>query len=122
MQYLTYEKYLVLGGKTSETAFSRLEFSARRTVDRETYGRIAADMEAGDVTYKDELEYLMVELIELSVNTANQIKSESNEGVSVSYETMSTEDIQRKQSTLIESYLQGLRDRTGQYLLFGGGR
>ena len=39
-QYLTYDEYVELGGSLAETSFSILEFEARQSIDKYTYGRL----------------------------------------------------------------------------------
>lgn len=39
-QYLTYTEYQELGGTLGETPFNILEFHARKTIDRYTFGRL----------------------------------------------------------------------------------
>lgn len=133
--YLTYAEYTASGGTLDETAFNNLEFEAEALVNWYTFNRLK-----NDTTYPDELKRLMVYLINMaaikgnliaqsggggvSANSAGTIASQSNDGVSVSYNVLSAKDlmgsIKADCETAIQQYLQGVMNEMGHKLLYRG--
>ena len=86
--YLDYDEYTAMGGTLNSSAFSRLEFKARRKVDCYTSDRL----KSSDIP--DNIKMLMFELVNL-INASEEngaeipsnITSVSNDGYSVAYST-----------------------------------
>lgn len=132
--YLTYNEYIEYGGTLEESAFEQLEFEARAKIDYWTFNRLQKD----DV-YPEAVKRCMFKLIQLiedrqkammlnpviqegSVNTG--IVSESNDGVSTSYNILSAHDLvdisQKEFEATIRMYLDGIRNSLGHRLLYRG--
>lgn len=137
MNYLTYDEYLNYGGSLDETIFNDLGFRASSIVDRYTFNRFR-----NDTIYPDELKRLIFRLItmmNLSDNllgmtaeglgsSSGSVSSQSNDGVSISYNTMSANDLYRlvggsggnAVTDSIKYYLSGVRNEAGQLVLYRG--
>ena len=134
--YLTYAEYVNMGGTEEETAFNNLEFEAESLINWYTFNRLK-----NEDSYPEEVKRLMYYIINLLVSTRNamnisssgsvsspqelnNIKSQSNDGVSVSYQTLSANDLIDKNKKAIEEavdrYLQGVVNSLGQKLLYRG--
>ena len=130
--YLTYADYLKMGGTLDETSFMNFEFQAESQINRVTFNRLK-----GDSTFPDEVKRLMkylVDLLEkryaafsLGKNSSNEdpyITSQSNDGVSISYNGMSSSDLIKLSEadalTAIRSYLDGVTNEAGRRLLYRG--
>lgn len=99
--YITFDEYLSNGGSvTNKVAFARLEAQARSRLNYRTMDRIRRPLPEWVLP-------LMVELIELENKKSgaeNNIQSMSNDGVSVSFAAMTTEEYNRKFEDLICSF------------------
>lgn len=125
MEYLTFEEYQNWGGTLDETAFHRLEFKARRKIDRRTFNRLQQDTEIGEPVKR-----LMFELIGVignsdstSENYIPAIASEGNDGYSISYASgniLTLDKADKKVDELVEEYLQFEKAQNGQFLLSCG--
>lgn len=132
--YLTYEEYRNMGGTLDVTTFDDLEFEAEATVNWYTFNRLK-----NDTSFPQELKRLMKYLINLykiqgnilnsSDNAEAQgalsaIQSQSNDGVSVSYNVLSASEIAQtckdEAETAVKKYLQGVMNEAGQLLLYRG--
>lgn len=133
--YLTFDEYSQMGGDTiEETAFQQLEFEARSVIDYYTFNRLT-----NETTFPEAVKRCMLKLIVLlhdqqmmlqaSVPTANQssnagIASQSNDGVSVSYNTLSATDVMEKTKDAIQStinqYLGNVKNSLGRKVLYRG--
>ena len=135
--YLTYDEYVQMGGtEIAETAFENLEFEARTQVDYYTYNRLVNEEE-----FPEAVKRCMFKLIELlrakeeifqsSLPTTDGttaqvtgIDSQSNDGVSISYNVMSASEIIRQSkngiTTIISRYLGNVRNSLGQKVLYRG--
>ncbi len=144
--YLTYEAYQNMGGTLEETAFNNFEYEAETIVNWYTFNRLKEETE-----YPDELARCMYKLIEYAklqadalmlgrelggeAGSSNQgtnisyIKSQSNDGVSVSYNSIDASDLFGKLSsndrgnpfeTIVFRYLQGVRNSLGKRLTYRG--
>lgn len=133
--YLTYDEYIVMGGATIEqTAFENLEFEARSVIDWWTFNRLQKE-----TTYPEALSRCMFKLISLlqdkqrataidpETNTVGMrpgVASESNDGVSTTYNTLSAKEavdtIQKEIDSTIHTYLAGIRNSLGHNLLYRG--
>lgn len=149
--YLTYEAYQNMGGTLDETTFNNYEYEAETIVNWYTFNRLKEEAEED---YPEELPRCMNALIELvkiqhdalilgkqritttddegnttTVETSATIKSQSNDGVSVSYNSVNADDIYGKLTSLgkdnpyaqiVFRYLQGVRNSLGKRLLYRG--
>lgn len=146
--YLTYEQYTEMGGTLEETAFNNFEYEAETIVNWYTFNRLKEETE-----YPEELARCMYRLIELvkleadalilgqqtstsmvgseeiSVEITPPIKSQSNDGVSISYNSIDAQslfdklDSMGKDSPLtkiIFRYLNGVRNSQGKKLTYRG--
>ena len=135
--YLTYDEYLNMGGVTDEAVFrdyDNLEFEARAVIDWYTFSRLQKES-----TYPEAVKRCMYKLIALIqeqrqamiVNPKSSdgtvrgsIASESNDGVSASYNVLSAKDavetIRDNLKTTVDMYLQGVKDSLGHKLLYRG--
>lgn len=135
--YLTYDEYMTMGGNAlEETAFQQLEFEARTVIDWWTFNRLQKEE-----TYPEAVKRCMFRLVSLirdkqasmivNVSTNAEISnvqvgiaSESNDGVSTSYNTLSAKDavdaIQDAIKDTITMYLTGVKNSLGHRLLYRG--
>lgn len=147
--YLTYEDYVNMGGTLDETTFNTFEYEAETIVNWYTFNRLK-----GEKTYPDELAHCMYRLIYLAkleadalllgkqttkttdaegnvttVETSAYIKSQSNDGVSISYNNVDASDLYNRLSSMgkdnplaqtVFRYLQGVRNSLGKRLTYRG--
>ena len=129
--YLTYEEYQNMGGTLDEPEFTQYERSARIQLDNYTYCRLKKDTE-----YPQEVKDCMFELIKLVqlkdhlINGGGgeggepQIESQSNDGVSISYNILSAADAYKvtKQEVVnvINQCLFNVRNQAGHRLTYKG--
>ena len=134
--YLTYAEYEDMGGQISEeTAFQQLEFEARTIIDWWTFNRLQ-----NETNYPEAVKRCMLALISLLetrqkamvVDGQSQsdgsvtagIASESNDGVSASYNTLSAKDavdaVGDRLETTVRMYLANVRDSLGRKVLYRG--
>ena len=135
--YLTYEEYENMGGKTlEETAFEQFEFEARAHIDWWTFSRLQNETE-----YPEAVKRCMFKLINLLVDkqtamivdgqttdtnnvTKAGITSESNDGVSATYNTLSASEavkaLEDELEGTIRMYLAGVKNSLGRLLLYRG--
>lgn len=132
--YLTFEEYQEYGGTLEETAFNDLQFEAQALIDWWTFNRLA-----NEETYPEAVKRCTYKLIQLihdrqrammvgsqsadATKTAG-IASESNDGVSTSYNTLSATEavttLQKEAESVIRLYLSAIRNSLGQNLLYRG--
>lgn len=113
--YLTYNEYVNMGGGLNESAFTALEFRARRAIDIETSRRLV-----NHSRYSETVKRCVFELIGAYENEDNLcIKNASNDGVSVTY---ADTDINSITNNLIYEYLAGEKNLKGLHLLYLGVR
>jgi len=129
-QYLTYEKYVGLGGTLSQMPFNLLEFEARRRIDLKTFNRLK-NIDSEDIPVEVLLcEYKLIESIQNYANTMQgiagngNVSSETIDGYSVSYLTSSqvSDIVKSKQNELdeiIRTYLLNVI-LNGEHLLYVG--
>lgn len=132
--YLTYEEYQNMGGTLDETTFNDYCFEAQAKVNWYTFNRLKKDS-----TYPEEVKRCMYRLIGLIEDMAKAtadgvdadgsgitagIASQSNDGVSVSYNTLSAKDMldtaEAKVQSTIEQYLSYVTNELGKKLLYRG--
>lgn len=145
--YLTYEAYQNMGGTLDETTFNNYEYEAETIVNWYTFNRLKDE---APEDYPDELARCMYALIELvkvqhdaltlgktydaeygdnSDTSSASVKSMSNDGVSISFNTVDASDIYGKLTSLgnanpyaqlVFRYLQGVRNSLGKRLTYRG--
>ena len=135
--YLTYEDYTIMGGMyIDETAYQQIEFEARTVIDWWTFNRLQKETE-----YPEAVKRCMVRLISLIVNKQKamivdalsgastddvkaNIASESNDGVSTSYNILSAKDavdtIQKEFETTVKMCLSNVKNSLGHKVLYRG--
>ena len=123
-QYLTYEEYKALGGLLDLMPFNLLEFEARKEIDKYTFGRLA-DLEEQVKEVKLCIYNLITELQGYdSDKTRNKaISSESTDGYSVSYGTLTTATVEARSGQIknvINTYLSNCKLEDGTPYLYRG--
>ena len=130
--YLTYEEYLDMGGTLDEIPFTQFEFQAESEINYATFNRLK-----GDFIIPEEVKRLICYLVGLmekraaafslgkgSDATPSYITSQSNDGVSTSYNGISPSDLIKLSETdsikAIRSYLDGVTNEAGRKLLYRG--
>ena len=134
--YLTYDEYTEMGGTLDETAFIDLEYEARTYIDWVTFNRLWGEEKIPDRV--KECEYHILKLIQNKLEALTPlagsdsdlegvektISSQSNDGVSISYNVLSAKDIiessDKELQKLVTRYLQGIRNSLGYKLLYRG--
>ena len=135
--YITYDEYLDLGGTLDETAFDDIAYDAQCIIDWWTFNRLQ-----NETTYPTAVKRCMYKLIQLLYSqqtiidvavphtTTNEttvtaaISSESNDGVSTTYNTISVKDVldvtQKEFEDVVRRYLSGIKNSLGHKLLYRG--
>ena len=133
--YLTYEEYQNMGGTLDSTTFNDCEMEAETIVDWYTFNRLK-----NDTTYPEELKkcmYLLIKYINMQSQltgipmggsndrlVGGSITSQSNDGVSVSYNVLSAQELKAdtdsKIKQIIQSTLQTATNELGKKLLYRG--
>lgn len=146
--YLTYQEYQAMGGTLDVTSFEEYEFEAETIINWYTFNRLQK-ME----TYPEAVTRCMFALIKLAklkadamslgsqttsvteggvtttVTTNPAIASQSNDGVSISYNSVSASEVFNRLSAFtkggeiegtVQRYLQGVTDSLGRKLLYRG--
>jgi len=135
--YLTYEEYQNMGGTLEEATFNDLAYEAQTYIDWVTFRRLQE--EGSEIP--DAVKQCMYHIIRLIVNklaalqsnpngleahneSGAGIQSQSNDGVSISYNTLSAKDLiatmNEEIDDTINRYLQGIRNNLGKRLLYRG--
>ena len=151
--YLSYEEYQNMGGTLDETAFNDFEFEAECIINWYTFDRLKNETE-----WPTEVKRCMYKLIGLAklkadamtlgsqttqqttddgqghtvtttTTTMSAIASQSNDGVSISYNSVSASQIFEKLSPftkggeiegIVKMYLQGVVNSLGRKVLYRG--
>lgn len=135
--YLTYEQYQSLGGTLSETVFSDCEMEAEALVNWYTFDRLK-----NEESYSEDVQkcvYMLIKYIALQsgldgsgnvdsdgsvVSSGGIVASESNDGVSASYNVLSAQELMDNAKSRIESIikmsLQGVVNSLGRKVLYRG--
>jgi len=142
--YLTFEEYSEYGGTLDEAAFNDLEFDAESTINWHTFNRLKRP-EWAEALNTEELKRCVYQLIRLkqmedaligaSVGGVGTgigwtkeagITQESNDGVSTSYNTLSSGELMaflngsKTKKDLIDQYLNSIVNDLGRKLLYRG--
>ncbi len=134
--YLTYEEYTEMGGALDVTAFNDLEYEAESYVDWVTFNRLQNEEEIPKkvktciyhliklILQQTSILNPNADVVESSGVSATGIASQSNDGVSISYNVLSAKDALELSKTeankLIHRYLQGVTNSLGRKLLYRG--
>lgn len=132
--YLTYEEYQNMGGTLDETAFYDYEFEAQAQIDWYTFCRLQKETEYPEAVKRcvysiirlmqDKRQAMVIDSVSADGTMQAGIASQSNDGVSVSYNTLSARDLIDASKGAVEEcvqrYLQGVKDSLGRKLLFKG--
>ena len=134
--YLTFEEYQENGGTLSATTFNNFEYEAEALINYRTFNRLK-NVES----VPDEVKRLTRYLIDLAQkkadslslgnagdtttsNAGSYIKSQSNDGVSITYGGMSSVDLYKMCEVdahkAIDRYLVDVTDSLGRKLLYRG--
>ncbi len=133
--YLTYDEYINMGGaEMEETAFQQIEFEARSIVDWWTFNRLQNQEEYPEAVKRcifrliqlinDRQKAMVVDSQTADGSVKAGIASESNDGVSTSYNTLSAKDatdtLQKEIESTVRMYLTGVKNSLGYLLLYRG--
>ena len=132
--YLTYDEYKTMGGTLEEVPFNDFEFQAEVQINYATFSRLKTDN-----TFPNEVKRLTKYLVDLlekqaaafslgkgssSADSGAYVTSQSNDGVSVSYNGMSSTDLvtmcKTEVQSAIKNYLDGVTNEAGHKLLYRG--
>lgn len=134
--YLTYEEYQNMGGTLDEATFNDYCFEAEAKINWYTFNRLKHD-----TTFPEEVKRCVYKLIKLLQDAAAAlvisgeqndgengvvagIASQSNDGVSINYNTLSAKDMldasQNLIDTTVKQYLNGVTNELGKKLLYRG--
>ena len=135
--YLTYDEYIEKGGTLSETDFDFLAYEAGSYIDWYTFNRLKKYEEIPQAV-KD-CEFYIIRLIQIKLGSIGvgsletdssnigfmqAIASQSNDGVSVSYNSLSARDaissISNEIEGTIQRQLRGVTNELGRNLLYRG--
>ena len=131
--YLTYNEYLNMGGTLDETAFSNYVMDAEMLIDWYTFNRLQS--ETSIPLRVKQCVFKLISLAEMKAKAfvlgrdvtgegAASVASQSNDGVSISYNTISASqafDLAKSESEqLIKQYLNGVVNSAGRKLLYRG--
>ena len=136
--YLSYAEYQSMGGTLTQTTFNDFEFEAETLIDWYTFSRLKKFSESD---YPDALKRCMYHIIQSlvsqslligsadttsadSISSNSTISSQSNDGVSVSYNVLSAKDLMDANKTNVEQtinrYLSNVTDSLGRKVLYRG--
>lgn len=134
--YLTYLEYKDMGGTLDETTFNDFEFTASSTIDWYTFGRLRNVEPVSEVVKRCEYHVikLLVDVAGLNPSSSEDessesgivraVSSESNDGVSVSYNVLSARDALENSKTQIEQTIRRelayVVDALGRKVLYRG--
>ena len=136
-RYLTYDEYTEVGGTLDETEFNYYAYEAESYIDWYTFNRLHNTTEIPDAVKRCEvflIRLIQERLAALGIstvdsngtadNTLKSILSQSNDGVSVSYNSLGAKDALSGLSAEIEQTinrcLQGVTNELGRKLLYRG--
>lgn len=133
--YLTYSDYQSFGGTLDETTFNDLEFEASSVVDWYTFNRLQKEQNPPEALkrcmYKL-IQYIVAGQQAGGIGTDGQqndgmgaaIASQSNDGVSISYNILGAKDViengKSQMEQIIRQYLSAVVNSLGQKVLYRG--
>ena len=131
--YLTYEEYLNMGGTLDEAAFDNYLIDSEMLIDWYTFNRLH-----GETEIPERVKQCVFKLISLADmkskslvlgrevdGTGNaSVSAQSNDGVSISYNTLSASQaldlIKLESGQIVKHYLNGVVNSVGRKLLYRG--
>lgn len=129
--YLTYDEYVIYGGTLDETAYEAIEFEAQAILNWITFNRLR-----NEPSYSDEVKRCIYDLINLITmkrnallstggnNSDSTIARMENDGVAITYNTMSAADLFEKihvdANRIVVRYLSGVKNSEGKLLTYRG--
>ncbi len=122
-KYLTYDEYVDFGGTLPASAFTLLEFKARKRIDYLTASRVQ-----NMVKVPNAVKLCMLSVMELDSAAGAEaqaknpvVTSFNTDGYSESYgKTLGVEDVEKSITTIIKTNLYGEHDDCGVPLLYRG--
>lgn len=133
--YLTFEDYTTMGGTLDVTTFESLEYEAEVQINLYTYNRLKDEPQPIEIEAVKRCVVALIDLLkkQKDANTLGiqadgsgipNIASQSNDGVSISYNTRSASELLQSASKdindIISTYLNGVRNSIGHKLLYKG--
>ena len=131
--YLTYEEYLNMGGTLDEAAFDNYLLDAEMLIDWYTFNRLEHETVIPEKVKKCVYKLISLEdmkskafVLGREVNGEGNasVASQSNDGVSISYNTISASQaldlIKSDAENIIKQYLNGVVKSLGRKLLYRG--
>lgn len=130
--YLTYAEYQSMGGTLTENIFTDYEFRAEYLINYRTFNRLVNDTVIPKqvkrlVKYIVDLvdkQYSAMSLGSDGKSSNAYITSQSNDGISIAYNGMSSVDLftqcDKDIQKSINAYLQGVSNSSGHNLLYRG--
>lgn len=136
--YLTYDEYTQMGGDTiDEATFENLEFEARSQIDYWTFDRLTKEEELPEsvkrcmfwIIKKIQAQQTLLNaslpgMSKDTVTSTGGIMSQSNDGVSISYNTVSATSIVNSLGSeikkAVDSYLGNVRTSLGRKVTYRG--
>lgn len=137
-KYLTYDEYTDVGGTLSEEDFNYFAYEAESYIDWYTFNRLHNTTNIPDAVKRCELYLIRLIQERLSAlgisdtgldggssgDVLKSIMSQSNDGVSVSYNSLAARDatslLAQEIGQTINRYLQGVTNELGRKLLYRG--
>lgn len=136
-RYLTYDEYTEVGGTLDETEFNYYAYEAESYIDWYTFNRLHNMTEIPDAVKRCEvylirliqerLAALGISTVDSNGNADNSLKSilsQSNDGVSVSYNSLGARDaisgLSNEIKQTIDRFLAGVTNELGRKLLYRG--
>lgn len=144
--YLTYNEYQNYGGTLDETTFNEFEWEAETVINWFTFDRLKQDDTFDEAVKR--CAYKLIKLAELkaqalvlgedastsasgtaTATVSAAIQSQSNDGVSISYNTVSAAEVFKQLSSnavgnlmedTVQKYLQGVTNSLGRKVLYRG--
>ena len=116
--YLTYERYVELGGDLDEPVFNKYVTMAQAVIDRHTFGRIKAM-----TTIPYSVQLCCFELINVCRAKETGVSGIASENVgdwSRSYTAKTAAENEQTETDLLLTYLSGVDDDNGVPLLYRG--
>lgn len=133
--YLTYSEYQAFGGTLDETTFNDLAFEAASIIDWYTFNRLQAEENLPEAVKR--CMYKIIQYVQAqqqvsgipadsSANNgiSGSVASQSNDGVSISYNILSASDIVSNSKAqiyqIVQQYLSAVVNSLGQKVLYRG--
>ena len=133
--YLTYDEYQNMGGTLSESTFTKFAYRADSIIDWYTFNRLENETEYPEKVKK--CVFMLIDILvsrDLALNSLGDdgeddgviasIASQSNDGVSVSYNVLSASEAYKYSDeeigNVVRRTLQGVVNTLGRKLLYRG--